>query len=331
MKALKRARLLKSYYRDGLRGFRLSARAKALILKQAPGRFSFALSGCSETNHIKSEITRRLRLHRIAEATITMLSAGVAVFRDEKPEVFSPEWASPYQGIRIEAPAFYNSREIKELGTVFVKIRGARAVGVLLTEETAFVTYNLGDSLMKWEYKAEMRTKALMKTVLCRDRLAGQYGPDDIQGLLFGNSMELAFELLSNSGGKNYFILDGNYEDFFYLTNDRYGETLLKLLCEAERNDELREILQSGLEESRPGWNIEHDAIDEDGNPVLFAYLCNLPRLMRFYTAIRLQGLTGTVICFDFQEEVLRRYCSEGVRFQIVNFEKMKRRIFVRS
>lgn len=49
------------------------------------------------------------------------------------------------------------------MGTVFAKIRGARSVGVLLTPADVFVVYDLGNSLMKWEYKSEMRTKALMK------------------------------------------------------------------------------------------------------------------------------------------------------------------------
>ncbi|MFQ8953530.1 MAG: hypothetical protein ACLR56_11295 [Oscillospiraceae bacterium] len=41
------------------------------------------------------------------------------------------------------APAFYNSREIKEIGTVFVKIKGARSVGVLLTPQDILVVYNM--------------------------------------------------------------------------------------------------------------------------------------------------------------------------------------------
>ena len=49
----------------------------------------------------------------------------------------------------------------------YIPVSGcARSVGVLLTENTAFVVYNLGDSLMIWQYRAEMRTKALMQTIL---------------------------------------------------------------------------------------------------------------------------------------------------------------------
>ncbi len=180
VRVLKSKKLLNTYYRDRLRGYRLTASAKKGLCFQNPDRFSFALTGSAETNLVKSEITRRLRLHRVAETTVTMMNGGVLIFRDEKPNVFSPNWSEAAR-LTINAPAFYNSREIKEMGTVFTKIRGARSVGVLLTPADVFVVYNLGNALMKWEYKSEMRTKALMKTVLCRERLPNQYAPDAIR------------------------------------------------------------------------------------------------------------------------------------------------------
>lgn len=179
---LKREGLIKTYYRDSLRGLRLTCRAKRLLVQNSPERFKTLLTGKTDTNHIKSDLPRRERLHRIAGATVTMLNAGIAVFKDEKPDIFSP---APYGNMLTEpiAPAFYNSREIKEIGTVFVKIKGARSVGVLLTPRDILVVYNIGNALMKWDYRSEMRTKALMKTVLCRERLPC-YSGEDIKGLI---------------------------------------------------------------------------------------------------------------------------------------------------
>lgn len=322
--ALKQKRLLTTYYRDSLRGYRLTSRAKHMLCEDNPERFSFYLTGSADTNHVKSEITRRLRLHRIAETTLTMKHAGISVFRDERPAVFAPAWD---ENIHIRSPSFYNSREIKELGTVFAKIRGARSVGVLLTENEIFSVYNLGEALMKWEYKSEMRTKALLKTVLCRERLPNQYSPDSVRGLLLGNTMELAYELLTNSCGRQYFILDGNYESFCFLTNDRKGEAVLKLLCFPELSQTLDEILTGDLEPERPGLTIENDAM-ENGIPVLLCYTCDLPRIRRFHSALQLQNKTGIIICFDYQAEVLRRYCGDTVRFQTIDFEKWERRFF---
>ena len=328
MKELKRKRLLRTFYKDGLRGYRLTAKAKELLIADRPERFFPFLTGAAETNHIKSEAARRLRLHRIAESTVTMQNAGAAVYRDEKPEIFSTVWDES-AGVFITAPAFYNSREIKELGTVFVKIKGARSVGVLLTENAVFVVYNLGGSLMKWQYRVEMRTKALMQTILCRERLPEQYEPESIRGLLLGDGMELAAAILTGDGGKQYFLLDGSYEHFHYLTNDRRGEKLLRMLCSTELSERLEALLLTDLWEKDEGLPIENDAIDGSGRPVLFAYTCDLPRIKRFDTALRLQNKAGTLICFDFQAEVLRRCCGEQIRFQTIDFEKWERRFCI--
>ena len=214
------------------------------------------------------------------------------------------------------------------MGTTFVKIRGARSVGVLLTPQHIHVVYNMGNALMKWSYKAEMRTKALMQTVLCRERMPHQYHPDAVRGLLLGDSMELAYELLTDQGGKNYFVLDGSYERFCFLTNDHHGEVLLRLLCDEELDNDLRELLLLDLEPRQLSETVENDAMTPDGAPVLFAYDCDLPRIRRFDTALRLQDRYGILICFDHQAEVLRRYCGDRVVVQAIDFAAFERRFF---
>lgn len=67
-------RLLRIFSRNHLRGYRLGIRGKRLLQDQEPERFLFYLSGCGDTNAIKSEPSRRLRLHRIARTYITMKS-----------------------------------------------------------------------------------------------------------------------------------------------------------------------------------------------------------------------------------------------------------------
>lgn len=111
--ALKKDGLLRTYYRDKLRGYRLGPRAKATLLESRPDRFASYLTGDTDTNRLKCEIDRRLRLHRLAETYMTMDNAGVCVYRDEKPAIFAPEG---YAGGRIVYPAFFSSREVKEMG-----------------------------------------------------------------------------------------------------------------------------------------------------------------------------------------------------------------------
>ena len=99
MTSLKKNGLLRTYYRDRLRGYRLGAKAKAALLDGWPERFSPYLTGDTDTNRLKSEVNRRLRLHRLAETYVTMDNAGIGLFQDEKPKVFSPQG---YHGEAIE-------------------------------------------------------------------------------------------------------------------------------------------------------------------------------------------------------------------------------------
>lgn len=220
VKSLKRDKLIRTFYRDGLRGLRLTAAAKKLLLTKQPDRFQAYLSGNTETNVLKSEITRRLRLHRMAEVLVTMRNAGVMSFPWEKPAVFQPTplLTEPYIG----QPVYYSSREMKEIGPESAKIRGSRAAGILLTDGGIFVVYNTADTRMKWEYKAETRLKALLQIEICQRRLPRQFMSAAQSGIVFGTGMG-QMEVLMGAGGEttpNYFVMNGSFEHFYYLTND---------------------------------------------------------------------------------------------------------------
>ena len=327
MTALKKSGLLRTYYRDRLRGYWLGARAKSALLDGWPERFASYLTGEAETNRLKSETTRRLRLHRLAETYVTMDNAGVGIYPDEKPKVFAPQG---FNGEAVIYPAFYSSREVKDMGVDTTQIRSSRFAGVLLSPTGIYATYNSGAALMKWRYKSELRVKTLLWSVLCQQRLAGQYRTENVYGLVLGDSMELGYQILTSTGGAkhDYFMLDGSYDHFYFLTNDHQGEVILALLCDPVKTAELDRILSQGLTVGNPGRAIEQDAAEPDGTPVLFGYFCDLPRIVRFNTSLELMERPGTLICFDFQADVLRRYCGGRVRLQTIDFTKFEGRLF---
>ena len=325
--SLKKDGLLRTYYRDKLRGYRLGRRARAFLMEENPERFSFFLTGNGETSRLKSEFPRRLRLHRVAEIFVSMQNAGIRIFRDEKPEIFSAG-GSPVP--MLDCPAYYSSREIKEIGIDAVKIRGSRMAGALLTSSGIFVIYNGDSYTMKWDYRAEIKVQVFLKLLLCCERLPGQYARTEVSGLLLGNGLEHFYQILSaaDTASRCFFLLDGNYEHFYYLTNDHYGDMLLKLLCRPEKITELDRMLMQGLSPKDAGLPIEHDALDGNGSPVLFGYFLDIPRINRFHTALQLQERMGTLVCFDFQKEVLHRFCGDQVEFSTISFEKFERRFF---
>ena len=57
---------------------------------------------------------------------------------------------------------------------------------------------------MKWRYKSEMRVKALIWSVICQQRLSSQFRHEDVHGLILGNSMDLAYQILTSTGGRKH-------------------------------------------------------------------------------------------------------------------------------
>ena len=326
VKSLKSDNLIRTYYRDGLRGLRLTAAAKKILANDWPDRFTPLFNGDTATNTPKYTILHRLRLHRMAEVLVTMLNADVAAYPWQKPVVFTPSplLYAPY----IERPSYFSSREVKNIGLMGNKIRNSRAVGILLADSRVFSVYNTGSSLMKWEYQAEMRFKALLQIELCQNRLPGQFGNAEQCAVLFGADMEQVPVLLdADNKCRDHFLQDGSYHHFHFLTNDHKGEVILQLLCDGEEAAALDAILSEGLDPARPGWVIPNDAMDGN-DPVLFSYTCDMPRIKRFDNALHIHDKQGTLYCFDFQEDALRELCGPNVSIRVIDFDAYEGSVF---
>ena len=96
---LKTDKMIRTHYRDKLRGYRLTKRAKEMLLHQNPLRFQCFLTGSTETNHIRSEVSRRLRLHQKAQLYLTLSHVKLPFYYDEKPQIFSIQQGKYYYAV----------------------------------------------------------------------------------------------------------------------------------------------------------------------------------------------------------------------------------------
>jgi len=327
MADLKEKKLIKVYAREGLRGYKLTAKARGMLMSSNPDRFGFFLTGNSETNKRLTDYKRRLRLHHTAEAMVTLSNIGIALYPDEKPLLFGETPAAPSKPPKA---AFYFSREMKNLGNEHLKIRSSRAAGVLFTEDAMLLTYNTGSNLMKWEYQTELRCKALLTARFCQDTATAIYSDAQVSGLMLGTGMDMALTLLLSTGGyhRQYFRLDGTFERFYYAPNNPEGETQIKILCSGSAKSALSNLLLSDLAPGNPGLRVEHDALSHEGVPVLLAFEFDLERLRRFHDSLELFGQSGLVYCFDFQKPPLEKYLGTMARFQTIDIKKTERRFF---
>ena len=164
--ALKKDKLIRAYRRDQLCTLRLSAVGRAFLLADAPDRFGPLLY---EIDPYKTELHHRSRRCQMAQLALTMRSAGVAIFPDEKP----PLSALSLQTLRL--PAYYSSLEIKGMGIEGTKIKNARFCGVLLTENKCLLCYHAGDGSLRWTRQSELKSRALLTHLFCRQLLPGRY------------------------------------------------------------------------------------------------------------------------------------------------------------
>ncbi len=329
---LKDEGLLKTHYKDRLRGYRLACGGKKLLLAQNPERFSFYLSGNTETNHPRSGYPRRLRLQQASHIYAMLLNAGITFFRDEKPLIFREE-PQAGESVRMPLPIFYHSREVKELGTEAVKIGNSRIMGILFAPGCIYALFHTGTAPIKWEYQTELRVKTFLshhvsRGILSRGSIEPCYHPDTPIRLLFiGSGMDTALKLMESTGGfqKSYFCLDSSFDYFHYIPDDAAGETTLRLLCSPALQKALRSLLLSDLQPPCPDYGLEHDAVSE-GMPVLLAFDFDMLRLSRFRTALSFHGLAGNLVCFDFQKPVLQQYFGDAAAIETIDLYKFERR-----
>lgn len=319
--ALTTDKLIKAVNKGGIKGYRLTIGGKRRLMTDNPARFAGYLDGGVDTNKLRADHTRRLRLHSIAQTHTIMHNAGVEIFQDNKPKLFNKP---------PSVPCFYSSREQKSHNDNSGAIRGSRAIGTLLTPTQVYAVYNTGHAHANWREKVEQRYKAEVRGTICRGSPSEQYISKEVSGIMIGQTLEALeqYWVKGNKNGAGLSFLMNTYHPFYYITNDIYGEKQLELLCDDKKIIELKNALSKGLQPSDGKYPIEHDAFDEDGKPVLFCCMLNIPRLFRFHNGLSLQGKTGKIIAFDFQQEVLMRYMGDRVEFINISFEKFTTRFF---
>lgn len=327
MTRLKSDGLIKIHYKDKLRGIRLTRRGKDLLLSLSPERFSYYLTDNSETNRPRSDLPRRLRLQQASIAYAMLQCAGIPVYPEEKPALFS---GNPQDSAKFALPLFYTAREWKELGAETIKINNSRSLGILLCEDALYVLYFTGDHPIKWEYRTELRLKAFLNYHLKQDIFEGlcQKNTDyPIKAIFLGSPMDSARILMESNGGfqKSYFYLDGSFDFMHFLPVSMEGITMLKLLSNHALQSALDTLLLSDLAPANPDLGLTHDAV-KGVSPVLLSYNFDMLRISRFKTALSFHGITGHLICFDFQKEVLQSYFGNLATLETIDLAKFERR-----
>ncbi|MBE5812861.1 MAG: hypothetical protein E7314_04320 [Clostridiales bacterium] len=303
---------IKRYRKDGISSLRIMKKGQDILIANNPDRFERAME---IRRYSRSDLVKRLRIHRVASTYATMRNSGVKIYMDEKPALFSQ---SEKELITLTDTAFYSALEIKELGPECTKIKFSRSVGVVLcTDEKGFIVYNTDNSLMKWSGKAEQRLYGVLTGILLNKGIQ----VNDFAGLMLGNDMNTALLQLNSKGGvkNSFFKLDNTFNEFYYVPTNKDGDLQLKLLINSEKRAYLRESVIQAFRLRDSLFPFAADGIDTEDRVTLLAYEFDMEKIRKFKSGLEMFEKTGIVICFDFQRKVLEEYFRGLARIVALN------------
>ena len=305
--------------KDGIRGYILTKRAKTYLLNHYETDMRDYLTGASETNHVKSEKEKRLRLHRMSLAWTHFFMQGCLIFPSEKPEIFSEGFFENKQ-----VGTYYGSQELKG-GTD--KIKGSRACGLFTKKGAAFVVYQTMENLLKWAKKTEYAMRAWVEGKALRHNLS--WGSDAI---FLGNSMEFLLQILRSTGGvKNQlFQVDETYDHYYYVPCLATASVIqTDLIVDGKTSKLFKKFLYTMLDcvEER---EFSVHAGYQNQQRVYFCYEMELKHLIQVKMELERKG-NGVVVCLDYQAETLKKYFGEEVEMMVLVCQKVKQYLDMQS
>lgn len=319
--ALAADQLVKRHLKNSIKSLRLTKRGREILTHAFPERFLPIFTDAYLSRCRKSDPASLERIHRAAAVYVLMQQAGVPIYPDEKPALFSAVDAPVPD---LQRPCFYTSLEVKARRTDLTRIQATRAAGVLLGRQCdAYLIYNTGSAPLKWSSKAEQKLMGAVKGILLEKHVP----LEEVQGLMIGSGMDTALELLRSTGGyrRQNFRLDGTFTAFHYAPCDKEGIRLIRLLCCPPAREALAKRLRGSCEAPRNP-RFDCDAV-QDGKAVLFAWEFDLEKLRRYKNGLELFGEKGTVYCFDYQADCLSAYLGELARTRPLDAGKTYREL----
>lgn len=297
--------------KSGYKGYVLRAKGRRYVLSKFGEDTESFLKGAAGTNHVKGEIDKRLRLHRMSKVWVFFWKTGIPIFRSEKPELFY-EASEDGRGIT----AYYGSQEFKGRTDA---IKGSRACGILLAGESGYIVYHSLSQRMRWAKKMErtMKSFAERESMKC-----GKLRRFD--AVVMGDTIELLAELLESDGGVkgDLFQVDDIYEHYYYIPGIREAEIQVMLLADNRKREKLYNFLCTAFGQAEHTEYQLSVGTDGSGNPVYFCYELDLCQLLRIRQETEWKQ-KGNIFCFSYQKPVLELFLGKKVLYREIITKKV--------
>ena len=274
------------------------------------------------------------RIDRIAEVLVMMMEAEINITPDTKPnaieknEIEETDLRLPYFITSLEARSIF---EIKE-----DKGKGARFDGTLASKGGLYNIYNMGDSMMEWVRPSELTAVDFNEQYQSKILPWGNCYQEWFKksAIIFSRNLKYIVDFVrgnvtprhGHGTSKNLVNINNYYEHTFYLPLSYQGQVMLNIMCRKNWHYYLVGLFynRDELATKEIKMSIACDAIKQGCYCLVFMD-GDIGRLKRFVSQeIRPEDYGKyRILCYDFQEEIVRQLAPAGMDVRVHEFEKI--------
>ena len=322
-----RCKLVTVSGKDKLKTVRLHASALVILAALDPNAYQYYQThfGGHNFSGNRFHIDRH---HRVAEAFVMCLQAGIASWPHELPDPKSPEicWN------QISDAKFYLSLALKEFWEGEMnKTKFSRMVGAIVYPKGCHMVYNSRNTLMKWSGNGESKVQGYLSIALARYTEAGQI----TSAILFGEDYLVALRTLEEAQQRRRYDLrfDNVYRHIHFIPLNEFGIKQLRTLVIEGWHDIHMEIIYGDEGEHQYGFFFEHDAVI-DGIAQISFLDGDLCKLIRVKDSLKTnKDLNYNIVCYPEQLSMVQEYLVDflgkgRVRLQTVTIDQVRHCLF---
>ena len=262
------------------------------------------------------------RNHCIAETLAVMARCAVEYRPQALPKLLADKW-----GQRLpDSPVFYTSKYLKHQyqnntkETIYTRL-----VGAIFFGHEYYCVYNARKEFINWDTNSETKSKVMVEEIAGMNTMA----KDMSSAIIFGESMDVMKRNLEelrkeeNMKKQNAPYLNKVYQNVHYVPLTEEGIRQFRIFLVHGWQEKILSALYSKSERSYGKGYFDYDAI-VDG-VYSFSFLDgNIIRLLKFMKEMYRKDKQFEVLCFDFQEDFLRRFLDERVMIYPVAMEDVE-------
>lgn len=312
-----------------IHSLRLSDKGIDYIGKRDPASLSTILAKWeSASTAAHSSTDQIIRLHALATAIVMAHAAGAQILPGKKPALTKDNQASGlYPEYDMEQTYFYSIQELREavLSTApSYAAKSTRCLGIILHGIRCYYLYYTGHSRMYWLKAVEDNSCGVIEVLLERLGLPCTV----FSQVLIGTNMNVAVKIAKYSYGQKYcqrrfFHVSDDYNNCYYILNNREGDMLLSLIIHPEQQAELNARVLRNYTPSNAARGF--DAVTKDGrHPIILSYPFDLQAIVNTENCI-VGFREGTILlCFDYQQDALQAIVGPMVEVRSIPEEILR-------